>query len=1286
MKGSKILATIVAIAMVMSTMIVLNEVTDFKLVENVSATGEVTNDGSTTGLELTCGEIITFKVVDNSLTYNENYALGVWNGSAWIKLEEGSADYNGDITIEFHVPWWDLLGTNPIGDWNIRLFNTTSQASMGSSTQVSDNVTLTIGNIFDVIFKEGSDTIEYLSFNKSYGITNQFGVSIRNYTGATYDDGDWDDDFSDVGDPTFDYALYLPDGTEISDWGDTGKAGSHAFPISSGASGTGYYDGDNYETFYWVNVTQTGSNSVYSNVSLPCKLTLNWSSDEPSGLVWGTTDDIDLIVGVYDGNGDLIISDNNYVSGYEMAMYYPSNGGYTLVTGSNKDTYTGYYIVNDIDTDDYNAGTWYIGTMETECASYRISESEPDKPSGLGANFIPYLSFEVATYDDIDVDFENSDEVISGFDQTINVSIRNNSHVYSLLGSDWASDLEDPDYFHITGLKAWNSTANVAYDDEDIVAISEFDSVAGVTLTRNTEKYAYYEFTYHFNETGTATVIVQYPGNGTYIEGQDSYFSDTYDNENLLPNFMGETTFDVDSPGNLNMVVRGTMPSAVNVLADSCSDCYYNQSQNFFIDFYGSDSTERVNATLEVSGCGLDFTIEQDDTPAGNDYLMAKGNGWYQVKLEPKIGGTLSLTATNGSDTDSADYSIDGLTGSVTTSVGDDLYISVTQEEKITVEVKSSGGYPIETGYVYLTFYDEDWNNVAAVNNSYDDDLEGTDGIYEFVPGETDIDEIGYIVCAAKSASLWMYDVIEIEPIHDIDVTIINPEGAENQTLTVGIDDQTLELNIKNPAGDILEGSSGGSPTVTGYLIDDDHSEDDPLQTLTFEQKSAQDKWVLDTSGDNFPYWPGTLLIKAVNNTGEDEHDGNVSIPVEYATVTFSPSAAVAGIAKKNVTVEITVLDALGNPVEDGTDVYLNLDDATDTVIDSSDNPVEVDEDGKGEFEIDEVGDLKGSINCTFVDTYANNAGGNRTSGIFTIDFPDFTILPDTISTELNSATVTVTAKDFDGEPIKNINITFAANWVGGTVIETPDPVMTDPDGIAVFDIVPLSSGKANVTILQGLEWTTGGTYTWDDTVYTSDYLTVTRQTLDVTVSPTTVYEGDSFTVTVKDDGVLVDDVDVTFDGTTEQTEDGVVSFTAGDPGIDSQQYTITIEKDGYPETTATVTVINVYEIKITGPSDNPKTGEKFTVTVVAKGAALAGATVTFEGKEVTTDDNGKATLTAPSEKGTYTITATYEESEMYGDGTLDITVESGTPGFELLTLIAAIGVAFILLRRRRNK
>ena len=93
--------------------------------------------------------------------------------------------------------------------------------------------------------------------------------------------------------------------------------------------------------------------------------------------------------------------------------------------------------------------------------------------------------------------------------------------------------------------------------------------------------------------------------------------------------------------------------------------------------------------------------------------------------------------------------------------------------------------------------------------------------------------------------------------------------------------------------------------------------------------------------------------------------------------------------------------------------------------------------------------------------------------------------------------------------------------------------------------------------------------------------------------------------------------------------------------------------------------------------------GEQFSVSIIVNGAPLAGATVEFNGKTYTSDATGKVTATAPDAAGDYAIVASYGN---YEDGTITITVGEGSiPGFELLTLIAALGVAFILLRRRRQ-
>jgi len=97
------------------------------------------------------------------------------------------------------------------------------------------------------------------------------------------------------------------------------------------------------------------------------------------------------------------------------------------------------------------------------------------------------------------------------------------------------------------------------------------------------------------------------------------------------------------------------------------------------------------------------------------------------------------------------------------------------------------------------------------------------------------------------------------------------------------------------------------------------------------------------------------------------------------------------------------------------------------------------------------------------------------------------------------------------------------------------------------------------------------------------------------------------------------------------------------------------------------------------------KEGQAFTLTIADdKGGPVIGATVKFEGKDYTTGAGGTVTITAPSKAGDYPITASFPGYETIST-TVTVEKGGGIPGFELLTLIAAIGVAFLLLRRRRK-
>jgi hypothetical protein len=280
--------------------------------------------------------------------------------------------------------------------------------------------------------------------------------------------------------------------------------------------------------------------------------------------------------------------------------------------------------------------------------------------------------------------------------------------------------------------------------------------------------------------------------------------------------------------------------------------------------------------------------------------------------------------------------------------------------------------------------------------------------------------------------------------------------------------------------------------------------------------------------------------------------------------------------------------------------------------------------------------------------------------------------------------TVTIIASDYLGNPVEGLNLTL---WTGDTSFGVPAPVATDAAGKVEFSIQPEASGKANVTIVRDLEYV-NGILEWDinDSIVTDTYVTITAmRAMTISVSKSPVYQGDTFTVTVTSNDVAVAGVDVEFAGTTVKTDaTGKATFTAPDPGVESVVYTINAEKTGYITEEKSITVIKIYIISAITPSTPPKAGEEFTITIIAKGMPLAGATVTFNGKTTMSSGDGKLTLTAPSSAGDYALTASYEGYGAYST-TITIGEGGGVPGFELLTLVVALGAAFVLFKRRRQ-
>ncbi|MFO7676855.1 MAG: hypothetical protein R6V50_00495 [Thermoplasmatota archaeon] len=1259
MEKNKMLSLLIVSLLVLSTgFVVYNTVDTVKagyITEPESTTPVdwiLSNDGfGSQALNLTCGETLTFQIVNNSLTYNARFKMGVWNGTGWVPLKtSGStdrADRFGNLAIDFHVPGWHELEANPVtengtglddsaGQWNITLLK------YADNTQMFDdvNITIQIGNQYAVEFYAGGSQVDSLLYNKYY---SDFYVKIFNWTGtsltlATGDTTKYKFDVTmhnyttDAG--VFPYVL----GTERTQGRTTEKEVwiDEDIVIS-----------DDKEKNFWINVTHSDDPTLSSWIPLPLLLDITLPSP-PSEIVWGDT--LTVAGAVLDG-------DEEGMKSYTVRLYCPIDGGYYLADSDTTSgmTTTGSYSISGLETgsgEGFGAGTWYVGTFMTGTGRPDMSHQPP-----YVAGFIPYHTFTLDTKDTATVNIVTTDDITTGFESTINVTVRNES---------WMDNDEYKNMnIHITGVEV--TYDGIEYRAGDIVHVED-------TPSKFTKTLAYYEFDVTFEKTGTFTVWASWDGNLTStwntddVNGETGTYSAKYRNNDLKANITGKVTASVLSPAAMNLRIPSLTDEDLRVqIKDACGGKQNETVSATRIHVFGDAADTYMNASITVSGCGLDFTIDESKTEAGtgkgSTYLEnfdfdEDGNGsYYDVFIGPKTGGTLTITATNVTTgrSVSRDYTVVGLTGSVTTSVGDDLEITVGTTETVTVSGVNN------FAMIYLTYFDEDWVCKGLLNVTDPDEP-----TMSFIPDEDDIDQVGYIVVIASMGATFnqhMYDIIEVVPVDDLTIEIIEPDVA-NQTLTVGIENE-LMVELRDPDGELVDQDN---PGIVVKLVDEDNDEDDPLQEWTY---SGSGEFEFSIT----PWFPGQLIIEGYNASDAIKHIGRTELDVEYATVTFSPMGTTAGIGLENLTVEVFAVDANGNPITDT--LYL-----WDTEEEDWFTPNSVSlTDGEGEFDISEVGDNK----TTIVGVWDQNdpEDGNATDGEFDIAYPVFTLNPDTVYLNQENL-VEVTTQDAEGEPIEGIYLTF---WGFAT---NPDPVRTDEEGFASFSITPLASGKYNVSIIKELIWTGNRLdwdEMWDEAVITDTVLTATSfRFMDIS-APASVNEEAQFTVTITRKGTTSPVVGAlaTFAAETKTTgADGKVTFTA--PSVTAHlTYHITATATGYLDATATILVINLPKIYLSAP-DEIAGGETFEVVAGADDGNNAGIRVTFDGETKITSATGTVKFTAPSvtENTVYTITAT-KEGYMDADPAELSVISAGIPGFEVLTLIAALGVAFILLKKRKR-
>lgn len=232
----------------------------------------------------------------------------------------------------------------------------------------------------------------------------------------------------------------------------------------------------------------------------------------------------------------------------------------------------------------------------------------------------------------------------------------------------------------------------------------------------------------------------------------------------------------------------------------------------------------------------------------------------------------------------------------------------------------------------------------------------------------------------------------------------------------------------------------------------------------------------------------------------------------------------------------------------------------------------------------------------------------------------------------------------------------------------------TIADGTATFAFTPPTTGDILIKIENRTSETKVPVTSWS--LY-----------LDIASSAN---EDSTFVATVRNGSITGDPVAgavITFDKKTFTTSsDGTATVDTPEDIPASIDYPITAAKEGYAQASDTIKIINIPKLAVTisGKAD----GEGYypsPVTIIVSddaGNLITGATVTFDTQTDTTI-NGQVSFSLSGDKKEITITATMPGFKT-GEKTIKVKA-AGIPGFELLTLVAALGVALILLRRRRH-
>ncbi len=279
-----------------------------------------------------------------------------------------------------------------------------------------------------------------------------------------------------------------------------------------------------------------------------------------------------------------------------------------------------------------------------------------------------------------------------------------------------------------------------------------------------------------------------------------------------------------------------------------------------------------------------------------------------------------------------------------------------------------------------------------------------------------------------------------------------------------------------------------------------------------------------------------------------------------------------------------------------------------------------------------------------------------------------------------------------------------------GTTYEVNIDVL-DADGVAIEDASVQIGSDTQTTDTYGSVKFNLVADTYDVVVSKTGYETKTESVAvtDITFTQITLTAGDgptppeppsgstfTMTVSVTSSGSPVSGASVILGPAMETTGAEGTAVLSNIPGGENYLTVAKTDYNFYTET-VTITMDSTLDVVLTSAPIPPPPGEKCTVTITVRDSAsktiLEGAKVTIGDISQTTTASGvisidvdQGTALVKVEKDGYVPFVRSINIDNHMTFTVSLMKIKGTPGFELVTLIAAFGVAFILFNKTRKK